>query len=41
MAYKASKKVEDWKDLKKMVKNTKWSLFDDKIQEIVLENHRP
>jgi len=33
MVYKAFKKVEEWKDFKKTVKNTKQLFFDNKIQE--------
>ena len=40
MAYKVSKKVEEWKDFKKMVKNAKQLFFNDKIQEIASKNHR-
>ena len=40
MTYRAFKKIEDWKDFKKMVKNTIQSFFDDKIQEITLKNQR-
>jgi len=41
MVYRASKKVEEWKDFKKIVKNTKQLFFNDKIQEITLKNCRP
>jgi len=40
MAYRASKKVKEWKDFKKMVKNTKWLFFNDKIQKIASKNHK-
>jgi len=32
--YKNSRCLEDWKNFKKTVKNTKWDFFDTKIQEI-------
>ena len=34
MAYRAFKEVEEWKDFKKTVKNTKQLFFNNKIQEI-------
>ena len=41
MAYRASKKVKEWRDFKKTVKTSKHLFFDNKIQEIASKNHRP
>lgn len=40
-AYRSSKSVEDEKDFKKTVKITKHTFFNNKIQEITLNNCRP
>ena len=41
MAYRSSKRVEEWKDFKNTVKNMKQLFFDNKIQEIMSKNQRP
>jgi len=39
--YKTFKRLEDWKQFKRTVKNTKRSFFDHKIQEISNRKQRP
>jgi len=39
--YHLSKSLKDWKKFKKFIKQTKYSFFDEKIQEIMLKNKRP
>ena len=39
--YRLSKSVKYWKDFKKTVKITKCAFFDNKIQEITLNNCKP
>lgn len=38
--HRISKSISDWKKFKRMVKRTKYSLFNHKIQEITLKNKR-
>jgi len=39
--YRASRSLDDWKTFKKVVKNTKKSFFDTKIQEVADKSHSP
>jgi len=39
--YRMTRSLEDWKKFKKVVKNTKRSFFDLKIQDIVNKSHGP
>jgi len=41
MAYRISKRVENWKDFKRMVKKANISFFDNKIQVIISRNYKP
>ena len=38
--HRISKSISNWKKFKRMVKRTKYSLFNHKIQEITLKNKR-
>jgi len=38
--YCSSKSLEDWKKFQRFVKQTKYSFFDEKIQDIVSKNKR-
>lgn len=39
--YRTSKRLKDWKQFKRTIKNTKYSFFDLKIQEISNRKQRP
>ena len=39
--YKASRSLESWKKFKKVIKDTKMSFFDFKIQEVANKSHGP
>ena len=39
--YCSSKLLEDWKKFKGIIRKTKYTFFDKKIQEITLKNKRP
>jgi len=39
--YKISRSLDNWKKFKKVIKNTKRSLFDAKIQEVANKSHGP
>jgi len=36
-----TRSLEDWKKFKKVIKNTKRSFFDLKIQDVMNKSHRP
>ena len=39
--YRTTKSCKDWKKFQKIVKNTKWSFFDSKIQEVANKSCSP
>jgi len=39
--YRTSRSLDNWKNFKKIIKNTKRSFFDMKIQEVASKNHGP
>ena len=39
--YRTSRSLDNWKNFKKIVKNTKRSFFDTKIQEVASKSHGP
>ena len=39
--YRMTRSLENWKKFKKIIKNTKRSFFDMKIQEVVSKSHGP
>jgi len=39
--YRTSRSLENWKNFKKVIKNTKKSFFDMKIQEVANKSHGP
>ena len=39
--YRMTRSLENWKRFKKVIKNSKRSFFDLKIQEVVNKSHRP
>ena len=39
--YRTTRSLENWKKFKKVIKNTKRSFFDTKIQEVANKSHGP
>lgn len=39
--YRTTRSLENWKSFKKVIRNTKRSFFDLKIQEVTNKSHRP